>query len=217
MWPASSSATPHSPRCSVFCTSNAPCFSRSWMVALAGCVHPVVERPVEAVRVVLGIGLATSELIGDELLRVHAQVAVGVVHQPDVGRLRDEHAAVEDLHGSREDEAVREHGALVHHAVGVRVLQHDDAADRIVLVRAGDVRHEAGHLDRPEAALGVPVDRHGILNQRLARDQLDAVAGRHVERLQRGLGRERRRVVRDLLDARAARAGWTASSEARSR
>ena len=72
--------------------------------------------------------------------------------------------------------------------VAVRVFQHDDAADRVVLVGPGDVPHEAGHLDRPQAPVEIPVDRDRLLDQRLGGDELDAVAGRHVERLQRFLG-----------------------------
>ena len=109
-------------------------------------------------------------------------------HQPDVGRLGDQHAAVEDLDRSREHQPIGEDRALVHAAVGIGVFEHDDAADRLVLVRAGQIGHEAGHLDDPEPAARVPVHRHRFLDQWLAGDELDAVAGRHVERLQRLLG-----------------------------
>ena len=68
-----------------------------------------------------------------------------------------------------------------------------------------DVAHEAGQLDGPEAALGIPVDRDRILNQRLAGHQLEAVAGRHGERLQRVGGREHRRRTCCLAGRRAAR------------
>ena len=140
---------------------------------------------MELVGVVLRIRVETAVLVGDERFRIHPQIAVGIAHQPRVRWLADKHAAVEDLHRARQNQAVGEHRALVHPAVAVLVLQHDDAADRIVLVLATDVAHVAGHLDDPESSLEIPVNRHRILNQRLARDQLDGIPGREVKRLQR--------------------------------
>ena len=109
-------------------------------VGLTGSVHPVVERPEEAVGVVLRIPLEPPVLLRDELLGIHAQVAVRIAHEPHVGRLGDEDTTVEDLQRPREHEPVGKHGALVHPAVAVHVLEDHDAADRLVLVRTGDVR-----------------------------------------------------------------------------
>ena len=139
------------------------------------------------------------------------------MHQPDVRRLGNKHAAVEDLQRSREHETVGKHRPLVHPAVAVGVFEHDDAADRIVLVRTGDVCHEARHLDGPEPAVGIPVDRDGFLNQRLARDELDVIARRHVERFQRVVRRQRRGLSRHTPGRQAATADSVASPERRGR
>ncbi len=140
--------------------------------------------------------------IGDELLAIGAKIAVRVLEQPEVRRLRDEHAAVEHLQPARQDEAVLKNGALVHAAVVVRVFEHDDLADRLVLAFRVDVGHVARHLDHPHAAFAVPVDHDRVLNQRLAGDELDAIAGRHGELLERLLRRQRRRVFGHLLKSR---------------
>ena len=69
-------------------------------------------------------------MLRDELLGVGLQIAVGVAREPEVRRLGDEHAAVEHLQRARQHEAVEEDRLLVHLAVAVRVLEHDDAAGR---------------------------------------------------------------------------------------
>ena len=74
-----------------------------------------------------------------------------------------------------------------------------ELADRL------DVDHVARHFDDPQAAVGVPVDRDGILDHRLADDELEPVAGRQVERLHRRFGRQRRRRVSDALHGRRPR------------
>ncbi len=157
-------------------------------------VHPVVERPEQAVRVVLDGRLPPAVLIGDQILRIRLQIPVGVFHQPEIRRLADQHAVGEHLERPRQDEPVGEHRAFVHLPVGVGVLEHDDPAGRLVLVRSLDVVHVAGHLDRPEAAIGVPVDEDRILNQRLAGHELDLVPVGHEEGLHFVGGRARRRV-----------------------
>jgi hypothetical protein len=159
---------------------------------------------MEIVRVLLDSGLAPPVLRGHQLLRVHPQVAVGVAHQPDIRRLPDERAAIEHLQRSGEDQPVGEDRAFVHHAVVVRVLEHHDAADRVhVGFRCGKVGHEPGHFDDPEAALGIPIHPDRILDERLARDQLEAIPGRDRERLHR-VGRGQRRRLRGHL----LHAGW---------
>ena len=165
-------------------------------------VHPVVQRPVEAVGVVLGIRVAPAVAVGDERAPIRFQVAVIIGHQPDVRWLGDEDAAIEDLDGSCEDQAVGENGALVHAPVGIGIFEHDHPANRLVLVRSGQIGHEAGHLDHPESAARIPVHGDRFLDRGLAGDELDQVAGRHEERLQRLLGRQRRRLGRHLLHVR---------------
>ena len=85
-----------------------------------GRVHPVVERPEQAVRVVLDVGVEPPVGVGDELLGVGAQVAVGVAGEPEVGRLADEHAAIEHLQRPRQNQLVEEDRLLVHLPVVVR-------------------------------------------------------------------------------------------------
>jgi hypothetical protein len=123
-----------------------------------------------------------------------------VLHQPHVRRFSDEDAGVEHLDRARQDEPIGEHRALVQAAVAVRVLEHDNLADRIE-VRLGrlEIGNETRHLDRPQPALRIPVDGDRILDERLARHELQAVSRRHVKGLQRLFGRQRRRVRRDFL------------------
>ena len=174
-------------------------------VGLTGGVEPVVERPHEAVRVVLRIALEPAELTGDQLLGIHLQVAGGVLHQPEVRRLGDEHAPIQHLDRAGEHQPIREDRPLVHASVAVGVLQDDNPADWLVLVRPGQIGHESRHLDRPEPAVDVPVERHRLLYQRFAGDELDAVAGRHVKGLHRRLRRQRRRLRRHRLHRRRPR------------
>ena len=93
----------------------------------------VVEGPVEAVGVVLDVDVAAAEAIGHACLRVHAEVAIGVAHEPDVGWLGHEYAVREHFHAAGQHEAVGKDRAAIHAAVTVGVLQHDDAAHGIVL------------------------------------------------------------------------------------
>jgi hypothetical protein len=108
--------------------------------------------------------LLPTELIGDELLAVHLQIAVGVAHEPQVRGLADEDAAIEDFQRSREHQSLGEHGPLVHLPV--------ELPARL------DVGHVAGHLDSPQAAVSVPIDDHRVLDHRFAGDELNVVAGR---------------------------------------
>ena len=118
-------------------------------VRLTGGVHPVVEGPEEPVGIVLRISVEPPVAVGNEFLRVHAQIAIGVAHQPHIRRFRHEDAAVEHLQRSCQHQVIGEHRPLVHPAVAIRVFEDDDAADGVVFVGAADVCHEPGHLDGP--------------------------------------------------------------------
>jgi len=161
-----------------------------WMLLLLPSRERTTHEPTTEAAVPESVS-ALIELAGDQLFRVHLEIAVGVVHQPQVRWFRDEHAAIEDLDRPRQDEAIGEHGSLVHPAVTVDILQHHDASDRFVFVGTGEIRHESGHLNHPQPALEVPVERDRLLDERLARDQLDAIPGRHVEALERPVRRKR--------------------------
>ncbi len=171
------------------------------------CVDMIVEPPHQAVRVVLDVRFLTPVLIRHELLAIGTEIAVRILKQPQVRRLCDEHAAVEYLQPSRQNEPLLKHGALVHPSIGIGVFEHDNLPDRRVLAAGIDVGHVSGHLDRPQAPLAIPVDHDRVLNQRLARNELDAIPRRHVELLERFLGRKRRRIFGNLLQARRPRAG----------
>ena len=183
-------------------------------VGVSGRVQAVVESPIDAVRVPLDASLQPAVQVRHQLLGIDAQVAVRVAHQPQAPGFADEHAAIEHLQRPRQHQSIREHRPLVHLAVVVGVFEHHDIADPIqVRLRRIEVPHEAGHLDHPQPAFEVPVHHDGILHQRLARHQLEVIAGRHEERLQRLGRRQRRRLVADLLHSRRPRTiGWRALS-----
>jgi hypothetical protein len=91
---------------------------------------------------------------------------------------------VERLDRPRLNEAVREHGALVHLAVVVRVFENDDATDGIE-VRLGrlEVRDVLRILDHPHAAVRIPVDCNRILDEGLGCHELRVKSGRQIELL----------------------------------
>ena len=132
MRPASSCDTPHWPRDSVLFTSNLPSPQPHVRVGLRR-IHPVVHRPEQPVRVVLDVGVATAVRVGDQFPAVHLEITVRVAHQPEVRRLPDQHAVIENLQRTSQHQAIGEHRALVHLAVGVRVLEDDDPAERLEL------------------------------------------------------------------------------------
>ena len=165
-------------------------------------VDAIVEPPQQGIGVHLDVGLAAPVAGGDEVFPVAPEIAIRVAHQPDVRGLAHEHALLEDLHRQRLDQAVGEHRAPVHGAIAVRVLEHDDAADGLVLAGRLDIAHVAGQLDGPESSSRIPVDRDRILDERLARHQFEAVAGRHGERSERLRRREDGSPRRDRLHGR---------------
>ncbi len=155
----------------------------------------------------LDVGVEPAVGVGDQFLGVGAQVAVGVASQPEVGRFADEHAAIEHLQRSRQYQLVEEDRLLVHLPVVIEIFEDADASERLALAGRGDVAHVAEHLDDPQPAVGIRVDEHGLLDHRLARHQLDVVAGRQKECLHLVLGREDGRVGRRGMQARRPGAG----------
>jgi hypothetical protein len=165
-------------------------------------VHPVVDRPIEAVAVALDASVPQPVLVRHHFLRVDLQVAVRVAHEPQLAWLADEDPAIEHLERAGQYQPVRKDRALVHHAVVVRVLEHRDVADWIQIgFRCLQIAHVPGHLDDPDPPLEIPVHHDGILHERLAGDELDVIARRHVEALHGVGGRQHRGLVRDLLHA----------------
>jgi hypothetical protein len=151
-----------------------------------GCMNPVVESPQQAVGVALDASLEATVCVRHEFLRVCLQIAVRVAHQPEASWFADEHALVKDLHGARENQSVGKNGPLVHHAVMVGIFEYGDIADRIEVRLFGlKITHEPGHLDDPQSSGEIPVNRRWIVHQRFAGDELEVIAWRHVEGLER--------------------------------
>jgi len=163
-------------------------------------MDPVVDAPEKAVGVALDAGFSAPVPRAHQFLGIHLQVAIGVAHQPDVWRLQNEDAVVEDLHGTRLHEAVGEDCPLVQLPVVVGVLEHDDAPDGIQIgLRRLKVADEFRIFDDPQPTIRIPIDGNRILNERLARHEFDVIARRHEERLQSIRRGKRRRFVRHLL------------------
>ena len=150
---------------------------------------------MKAVGVVLGVALEPAVVVADEILRVGFEVAIGVAREPEVRRFRDENAAIEDLDRARQDQLVEKDRPLVHLAVVVLILEDRDATERFSRICARRVRHEPEHLDDPQPAFEVVVDRDRIDHHRFAGDELDAIAGRDVKRLELGVRCQRRRII----------------------
>ena len=93
------------------------------------------------------------------------------------GARGDDHAVAPGHDAGRERQAVEEGRLLVITAVAVRVFEEPDHAARLAL--AVDAQRIIAHLDDPELAVGPPVDRDRVLDQRLAGDQLDLEPGAH--------------------------------------
>ena len=113
--------------------------------------------------------------------------------QPQVRRFADQDAARDGRDCARADQAVQVNRTPVHRAVRVRVLEHDDPADRLLLADAVHVRHEATHLDDVEEPSFVPGHRHRVFDQGFRGDQLDPEAGGHAQCFHRFLGDQGRR------------------------
>ena len=169
---------------------------------MLGRVDPVVERPHQTVGVVLGACLPLAVRVGHQLLGVGAQIAVGVARQPEIRRLGDQHAAVEDLQGARQHEAVEEDRPLVHLPVIVHVFEDDDPAGGIAFRGRGEIGHEPRHFDRPQPSVRIEVDQDRILDHRLRRDELEAVAWRREDGLHGRGGSEHRGLFRHVLERR---------------
>ncbi len=98
-----------------------------------------------------------------------------------------------------QDDVVQEDSPLVHASVAVGVGKDDDGAFRLIFGGAVEVLHVAGHLDDPQAAVGTELQDGRMTHEGLGGDELDAVAGRDgegLERLLRGQRRRRRDEVR---------------------
>ncbi len=129
----------------------------------------------------LDVGFQPAVVVGDELFRIGAEIAVRVAGEPQVGRFGDQHTVRQHFERARQHQLVEEHRLLVHPPVIIEILEDADPSERLALAGRGDVRHVAEHLDYPHASIRIEVDEHGLFDHRLARDELDVVSGREEE------------------------------------
>ena len=151
-------STPHSPRDERLAAPRTRRPSAGAGCRLPGGVHPVVERPSRS-RWRCSAGRRRSgrtASVTSSFVSIRRSPFVSRISQTFGGSATSTPRS-STFSDARENEAIGKDGALVHPAVAVRVFQHDDAADRIVLVRSADrSRHEARHLDGPQPSLQDP-------------------------------------------------------------
>ena len=150
-------------------------------------VEPAVEAAAEGVVHAVGVA-AELERPVEDLAAVGLAVAVGVVEELDVGDAEGDHAVLVGIEADRDAQAVGEDGHLVGAAVVVGVLEHSDrvAGRAVIGGRVGIL----GRAADPEAAPGVERHVHRLLDLGLGGEELDAEAGRQVERRAFLLGRQ---------------------------
>lgn len=168
-------------------------------------VDPAVEAPAHVVDD--GVRVAIAE-VGVELgAFVGLVVAVRVLKEPHIRRGADDDAVFVKHAARGELDLVGKDGLFVHDAVAIRVGEDGDAIERFAVVVAGLVGAAVlprvhirlaeavrilRRLDDPQAAFFIPVDVHGLVDERLGGDEAQIELGMHFERL------------RQLLRARAA-------------
>jgi len=160
-----------------------------------GAVEPVVEAAPQTICRVLRIAREAHRANFGAL--VTAQIAVGVLAEPEMRRFLQEEAALHERERAWHDQLVKEDGGFVGASVAVGIFEHDDAADRIAFTAAFEVAHVALILHHPDASVGIKLEEDRVMHHRLGGDQFDTVAGRKAEGLQFVGGREDRR-GRDL-------------------
>ena len=140
---------------------------------------------LQAHRVRLVVRVRGIEPVQHPLLPVGLAVAVGVAHEPEVGRLHQQHAVLVKLEAGRAIQAVEE-GRDLRRLAGLRVEVDDQ---QLVEVRGGRRGLRIGRpRGDPQAALGVEVHLHRIDQfgkVLLGGDQLDLAAGSQLEVLDR--------------------------------
>jgi hypothetical protein len=176
---------------------------------LVGQVHPVVETvhgPIDRV-----LRVREGEAGERHLADVGAPVAVRVLEVPDVGRGRDQDAALPSHHAGGQHEVAGENRRRLVPAVVVAVLQQLHAAG------GPGVERVARHLDHEEAAALVELHGHRARDGRLAEEGLDAKPRLETHGLQRFRGDERRPSSAATAEGEAedARQGHTAGGHAR--
>ncbi len=166
--------------------------------AVAG-VDPAVEAPGEGVGHAVGVAVADHAV--EHVAAVGAAVAVGVLHQVDVGDIVHDGRAAGRVgqQADRDVQAVGERLDLAGTAVGPEVGEDlDGVATRRARGLRERVLERVGH---PEPAQVVEGDVQRLVDVGLRSDELDLEPGRQVQRLALVLGRAVRQ-RRDVLDRR---------------
>ena len=156
-----------------------------------GSMNPVVEPVAQAVHA--GLPVAGIEAGEDHFADVGLAVAVGVLGVNDVGRRADQHPLLPHGDAVGKVDVVEKDGRLVELAVAVRAFEQPHAPSWLIV--PFDAVRIVVHLGHPELAVRPKIDGHGRRDQRLGRDQFDLQPLGHANRLERLLGRQRRREI----------------------
>ena len=164
-------------------------------IAVRG-INPAIEAPAHVVDD--GVRVAVAE-VGVELgALVGFVVAVRVFEEPYIGRGADDDAVFVKHAAGGQLDLVGKDGFFVHDTVAVRVGEDGDAIERFAVVVAGLVGTAVlprvhirlaeairilRRLDDPQATFFIPVDVHGLVDQRLGGDEAQIELGMHFERL----------------------------------
>ena len=156
-----------------------------------GDVHPVVDIPTHTAWLMLEVAAAAAAL-ENQLFFVRLAVAVRVlvgVEIERVGFANDHLVPGRRQQHARQHQSIDEDGVLVVFAIAVGVLKPHHATRGIALVFAIDVLHVGVHLHHVQAAVGIPLDNHRFIDDRLARDQVQLEPFLKLDALHGFLGR----------------------------
>ena len=136
------------------------------------------------------MGVTDTPAGDDDLTDVGFVIAVRVLEEHEVRRLRDDHSAVGEDEARRDVEMVREHRELVGLAVAVGVFADLDAIVALLLVFLHAMRVVGGFAD-PEATAGIPGESDGLHDVWLSGEQHQLHVGGHLRSLHAAFDRER--------------------------
>ena len=163
-------------------------------------VHPSVQTPAHVVDDSMGVAIA--EIGVEPGAFVGLVVAIGVLKEPDVRRRADNDPALVKHAAGGELDLVGKNGFLVHDAVTIGVAENGDAIERIALILS---RLDAAAvlpgihiglaqairilrcLNDPQATFCIPVNVHGLVDQRLRGDEREVELRMHFEMLRQFL------------------------------
>src|SRR5690606_6636448 len=150
-----------------------------------GIVDPVVQRPVQAVGLVLHV--ASHGVFGIyECL--FSRNAVVVVDKPKVWRLGDRNPVFDQADGAGQHQGIHENGSPVHFAVPIGVFQDGDPARGGVFACSDGIGHVAGHFHNPHPAGLIKGHGNRRGDQGLGGDQFNGETVFKLKVLKRFLG-----------------------------